>query len=67
MVRGTQVINGTEYVYEYDSTWNAEKKYGTHKRNYIGKMVNGVFVPNKKYKLQMELEQAKKRGPVAVV
>jgi hypothetical protein len=66
MVRGTQVINGTEYVYEYDSTWNAEKKYGTHKRNYIGKMVNGVFVPNKKYKLQMELEQAKKRGPVAV-
>ena len=65
MARGTQVINGTEYVYEYDSTWNAEKKYGTHTRNYIGKMVNGVFVPNKKYKLQMELEQAKKRGPVA--
>ena len=63
MPRGTQVINGTEYVYEYDSSWNAEKKYGTHKRTYIGKMVEGVFVPNKNYQLTMELEQAKKRGP----
>lgn len=65
MACGTQIINGTEYVYEYDSTWNAERKYGTHKRDYIGKMVDGVFVPNKKYKLQMELEQTRKRGPVA--
>ena len=66
MPRGTQVINGTEYVYEYDSTWDKEKKYGTHKRNYIGKMVDGVFVPNKKYEMQKELEEAKKRGPVAI-
>lgn len=67
MPRGTQVINGTEYVYEYDSTWNAEKKYGTHKRNYIGKMVDGVFVPNKNYQLQMELDKTKKiPGPVPV-
>ena len=66
MPRGTQIINGVEYVYEYDSIWDKEKKYGTHKRNYIGKMVHGVFVPNKKYKLQMELEERKKRGPVAV-
>ena len=64
MPRRTQVIGDTEYVYEYDSTWNADKKYGTHKRNYIGKMVDGVFVPNKKHKLEIELEQAKKRGPV---
>ena len=66
MARGTQVINGTEYVYEYDSTWVRDKKYGTHNRNYIGKMVDGQFVPNKKYRLQMELEESKKRGPVAV-
>ena len=66
MARGTQIINGTEYVYEYDSTWNKEKKYGTHKRNYIGKMVDGIFIPNKKYNLQKELEESKKRGPVAV-
>jgi len=66
MPRGTQVINGTEYVYEYDSTWAKEKKYGTHKRNYIGKIVDGEFVPNKKYKLQMELEESKKKGPVPV-
>ncbi|MCX6088879.1 MAG: IS1634 family transposase [Candidatus Atribacteria bacterium] len=66
MPRGTQVINGTEYVYEYDSTWNAKKKYGTHQRNYIGKIVDGAFIPNKKYTLQQELEQAKKRGPAPV-
>lgn len=67
MPRGVQRINGVEYVYEYDSTWNANKKYGTHKRNYIGKMIDGVFVPNKKYSLQQELELEKNKspGPVA--
>jgi len=64
--RGTQVINGIEYVYEYDSKWNSDKKYGTHKRNYIGKNVNGEFVPNKKYTLQMKLEEAKKKSPASV-
>lgn len=63
MPRGTQIINGTEYVFEYNSTWDSEKKYGTHKRNYIGKMVDGVFVPNKRYKLQMELEEARRKAP----
>lgn len=44
------------------------EKYGTHKREYIGKMVDGLFVPNKKYQLQMQVDQipAKKRGPVPV-
>ena len=67
MPRGTQIIGGTEYVYEYDSSWNKEKKYATHKRNYIGKIVDGVFVPNKKYLLQMELEESRKRGPVPAI
>ena len=45
----TQVINGTEYVYLDHSYWDKEKKRGAHKRVYIGKMVDGEFVPNSKY------------------
>ncbi|MGB9687076.1 MAG: IS1634 family transposase [Rectinema subterraneum] len=68
MPRGTQIINGTEYVFETDPKWNAEKKYGTHTRTYIGKMVNGVFVPSKRYQLQCALEhaQASRPGPVPI-
>ena len=66
MPKGTQKINGVEYVYEYDSTWNTDKRYGTHKRNYIGKMVDGIFIPNKKYKLEQELEAEKKKSPGSV-
>jgi transposase len=68
MPRGTQVIKGVEYVFETMATWNAEKKYGTHKRVYIGKMVDGAFVPNKRYTLQCQLEQSEKEkpGPVPV-
>jgi transposase len=57
-VQGTQNINGTEYVYEYISIWNSAKKRSEQKRNYIGKNVEGVFVPNKKYTLQQQLEHA---------
>ncbi len=57
-VRGTQNINGTEYVYEYISIWNSAKKRSEQKRNYIGKNVKGLFVPNKKYTLQQQLEHA---------
>ncbi len=63
MPRRSQIINGTEYVYEYDSTWKSDKKYGTHKRNYIGKIVDGVFIPNKQYTLQMELDKEKNKAP----
>jgi transposase len=61
MPRGTQIIKGTEYVFDSDSKWNADKQYGTHKRTYIGKMVDGVFVPNAKYQLREALEEAKTR------
>jgi len=67
MPNGTQKINGIEYVYTYDSKWNSCKKYGTHKRNYIGKMVDGVFVPNKKYLLQIELDRIKSNSSASVV
>lgn len=65
--KGTQVINGTEYVYEDKPYWDSDKKRGTHKRVYIGKNVNGEFIPNKKYLLQQELAATKanmKPGPV---
>ncbi len=66
--RGTQVINGTEYVYDYISVWDPQKQRSEQKRNYIGKMVCGAFVPNKQHRLKQELESAKieaKPGPVA--
>lgn len=63
MLQGTQVIRGTEYVYEYSSTWNKDKKYTNHTRTYIGKMVDGVFVPNKKYELQTALNEARRTSP----
>jgi hypothetical protein len=57
MARRTQTINGTAYVYdEIDTHWVADKKYGTRKRKYIGKMVDGLFVPNKNYLLQQALD-----------
>ena len=66
-VQGKQIINGTEYVYGYVSIWNSAKKRSEQKRNYIGKNINGVFVPNKRYKLQQQINLAKtevKFGPV---
>ncbi|MCH3918196.1 MAG: integrase core domain-containing protein [Spirochaetia bacterium] len=38
--KGSQIINGTTYVYEDKVFWNAGKSRGEHKQNYIGKMVN---------------------------
>jgi Transposase DDE domain len=63
MPRGTQIIKGTEYVFESDSKWNADKQYGTHKRTYIGKMVDGVFVPSTRHKLQTALDAATQASP----
>ena len=68
MPRSTQVINGREYVYDYVSVWNKEKRRSEQKREYIGRMINGEFVPNKRYLLREELaqeqESQRKRGPV---
>jgi len=55
----TQIINEVEYVYEDQPYWDSKKQCGSHKRNYIGKNVDGLFVPNKKYGLQQELEALK--------
>jgi len=62
MPRRTQNVNGTDYVYEYDTSWLADKKYATHTRKYIGKMVDGVFVANKKYLLEQRLEEVQSKA-----
>jgi transposase len=69
MPQGRQAINGREYVYDYISVWNKEKQRSEQKREYIGRIIDSEFVPNKKYVLRQELlrEQAeKKRGPKPV-
>jgi hypothetical protein len=64
MPRRIQTISGTDYVYdEIDTHWVADKKYGTRKRKYIGKMVDGLFVPNKNYLLQQALDAVQHKEP----
>ena len=68
MPNATQIINGREYAYEYKSVWNKEKQRSEQKREYIGRIINGEFVPNKAYILREELSKEKatpdKPGPV---
>ena len=67
-MRRTQIIKGVEYVYEDQPYWDSVKKRGSHKRVYVGKNIDGVFVPNKSYKLQQELEELQSEprpGPIA--
>lgn len=61
----TPVINGTTYAYIDTAFWNSSKKRGEHKRKYIGKILDGVFIPNKRFQLEQQVESsAPKRGPV---
>jgi len=57
MPRATQIISGREYVYIYKSVWNKEKQRSEQKRQYIGRIVDGNFVPNKAYLLDPELQK----------
>lgn len=59
---GVNTINGVLYVYEYKSIWNSEKRRSEQKREYLGKMVDGVFVPNKFFKVRLELLTLKKEN-----
>ena len=64
--------NGTTYIYEATSVWNAEKGRSEQRRVYIGKKdpATGAFVPNDTYfRLHGESEGAKTAAggkPVAV-
>ncbi len=66
MPRGINTINGIDYVYEYKSNWNPALKRSEQKREYIGKIVDGAFVPNKTYRMRLELEALKKKEGIAV-
>lgn len=65
----TQRIKGTLYAYIDKPFWNSEKKRGEHKREYIGKVVDGEFVPNAKFLLKQaenkgtEEKEKETRGP----
>jgi transposase len=66
MPQGRQIIDGREYSYEYVSVWNKEKQRSEQKREYIGRIIDGKFVPNKRYMLRQELakeQSEKRRGP----
>ena len=45
MPYSTQIINGREYAYEYKSVWNKEKQRSEQKRDYLGRIIDGEFVP----------------------
>lgn len=60
----TQTIQGIQYVFIDTPYWNTEKHRGEHKRRYIGKIVEGQFVPNGKYLLSMEKSWTIKPGPI---
>ena len=60
----TQTIQGRQYVFIDTPYWNAEKHRGEHKRRYIGKIVEGQFVPNGKYLLSLEKSGTIKPGPI---
>ena len=60
----TQNIKGKTYVFIDTPFWNAEKRRGEHKRNYIGKIEQNGFVPNSRYLISLQAAQPLKRGPV---
>ena len=68
MPYSTQTINGREYAYEYKSIWNKEKQRSEQKREYLGRIIDGRLVPNKRQRLKEEIAQEKgtlsKRGSV---
>lgn len=55
--------NQTTYVYESTAYWDKEKQQSRNTRVCIGKLVDNVFVPNKQYTMQQELEQLRQERP----
>ena len=53
-------IKDTEYVAIHKYWWDKEKKRGQQKRRYIGKLVDGKFVPNAAYAAELKLTRVKK-------
>ena len=53
----TQTIRGVEYIYQEFSYRVPGGKHPKHRRNYLGKMIDGTFVPNAKFLLLSPEEQ----------
>lgn len=53
-------IKDTEYVAIHKYWWDKEKKRGQQKRRYIGKLVDGKFVPNAAYAAELKLTVSKR-------
>ena len=53
----TQIIRGVTYIYQEFSYRVPGEKNPKHRRNYLGKMVEGNFVPNAKFLLLSSEEQ----------
>jgi len=66
LVRRIQTIYRAQYVCEDFALSDKTKKNAAHTRCYIGKMVDNVFVPNKRCLLEREPEAAKEKKPGAV-
>ena len=54
----TQIIRGVTYIYQEFSYRVSGEKNPRHRRRYLGKMVDGTFVPNAKFLLLSSEEQA---------
>jgi transposase len=62
----TNKQNGTTYVYDSTGYWDKEKQQARNSRVCIGKMVDGTFVPNKRFVMQQQIDQLQRQpGPVA--
>lgn len=66
MTRRIQNIKGVDYVYEPYVEWDPDRRVNVHKRRYIGKMVEGNFVPNKTYELAQQLRHSDLVGPAEI-
>jgi len=54
----SQMVKGTQYVYIETSIRVKGRNYPDHKRAYIGKIVEGAFVPNAKFFMLSEEQKA---------
>lgn len=63
--KGSRIVRcgGRIYVARHKYFWNKEKQRGDQVREYIGKIEEGKFVPNKIYKAEMKAAPAEKKAP----
>ena len=63
MKRKTQIVNGVTYVYDYFYVWDEKTQSNIRKRKYLGKLIDGDFVPNRVSALEDKLEEKERLEP----